>query len=469
MIKKVVYCRLNEAHMASRNGKKRVLVIGGGASGTLVTYHLLRSPRSNVRVTIIEQSSQLGFGLAYSTRDPGHLLNVRNANMSALADDPTHFRRWLARDRGVAYETIDAEGFASRQSYGRYIAGLIDDTRARHAGDGGFEVKRGNCIGLWEMPEGGVKARLEDGRVVLADIAVIATGNDHDRAPALTNPWDLDQGSDADRHSPVLILGSGLTMVDYVWTLLAKGHDGHIHVLSRRGLLPSVHQPVTARQFHFRDLPSANSLSNFLNWIRAEAGGDWRAVIDGLRPHTQALWQSLSDETKTRFLRHARPWWDIHRHRMAPDVARAIYAAIKSGQLRVHAGKVATIDQDDEGYRVKFRPRGTARLEQLHAARVVDCTGLPDDPSRSHNSLTLHLLATGLARPEAIGLGLEFGSNCALVAANGRPSDRIFGVGPVTRPRFWEIIAIPDIRNQCTGLAERLLAQARNTAQRSAA
>ena len=163
--------------MASRIGKTRVLVIGGGASGTLLTYHLLRSPRSDVRVTIIEQSSQLGFGLAYSTRDPGHLLNVRNANMSALPDDPTHFRRWLARDRGETFEAIDPEGFATRQAYGRYIAGLIEETRARHAGDGGFEVKRGNCIGLWEMPEGGVRARLDDGRVVMADIAVIATGH----------------------------------------------------------------------------------------------------------------------------------------------------------------------------------------------------------------------------------------------------------------------------------------------------
>lgn len=99
--------------------KKRILVIGGGASGTLLTYHLLRSHRSRVRVTIVESASQLGFGLAYSTRDPGHLLNVRNSNMSALPEDPGHFRRWLARDRGVPPQTIEAEGFASRQAYGR--------------------------------------------------------------------------------------------------------------------------------------------------------------------------------------------------------------------------------------------------------------------------------------------------------------------------------------------------------------
>lgn len=448
--------------------KKRILVIGGGASGALITYHLLRSQRSGVRVTIIESASQLGFGLAYSTRDPGHLLNVRNANMSALPDDPSHFRRWLARDRGVSPETIEPEGFASRQAYGRYIASLIDDVRARHTGEGNFEVKRGVCIGLWESP-GGVRARLADGRNLEGDMAVIATGHDPERAPSLTDPWRKDDNADADQAAPVLILGSGLTMVDYVWTLLAKGHTGPIHVLSRRGLLPSVHQPVLVRRYLTKDLPATASLADFLHWLRAEAREDWRSVIDGLRPHTQALWQALPAPERARFLRHARPWWDIHRHRMAPDVAQVIHGAIAKGQLRILAGKITTIDQDDQGYRVKFRPRRSQQQEQLHAARVVDCTGLPTDPANSRNPLTRHLLATELGRLDPFGLGLEFTPDCALVAADGRPSQRIFGVGPVTRPQFWEIIAIPDIRNQCAAVAETLAAQASPGARRSAA
>ncbi|MBL8895895.1 MAG: FAD/NAD(P)-binding protein [Rhizobiales bacterium] len=449
-------------------GKKRIVVIGGGASGTLLTYHLLRSQRSGVQVTIVESASQLGFGLAYSTRDPGHLLNVRNANMSALPDDPSHFRRWLARDRGLPQEEIEPEGFASRQSYGRYIASLIDDVRARHTGEGNFEVKRGVCIGLWESPEG-VRVRLADGRNIAADIAVIATGHDPDRTPNLTDPWRNDDSTDTDRVAPILILGSGLTMVDYVWTLLARGHTGSIHVLSRRGLLPSVHRPVVARQYRASDIPARETLSRLLHWVRKETGDDWRSVIDGLRPHTQAIWQTLPASERARFLRHARPWWDVHRHRMAPDVAKIIHAATASGQLRLHAGKVSTIAQDDEGYSVKFRRRGLTGVEQLHAARVVDCTGLPTDPTKSRNPLTKHLLATELARLDPVGLGLEFTKDCALVRADGAPSSRVFGVGPVTRPQFWEIIAIPDIRNQCAGLAERLSADTGESSRRTAA
>jgi len=451
-----------------QRSRKRILIIGGGASGTLIAYHLLRSQRAPVRVTVIEKASQLGFGLAYSTRDPGHLLNVRNANMSALPDDPGHFSRWLARDRGVSQGSVEADGFASRQAYGRYIASLIDDVRSRHTGDGGFEVKRGACIGLWESPEG-VRARLADGRNISGDMAVIATGHDPDRAPTLTDPWRSDETVQTDPSAPILILGSGLTMVDYAWTLLARGHTGRIHVLSRRGLLPSVHQPVVARAYEAKELPSTHSLSTMLHWIRAEAAEDWRSVIDALRPHTQALWQGLSAENRARFLRHARPWWDVHRHRMAPDVARAIFGAIESGQMRLHAGKVSSIAQDDQGYAVKYRPRGTARTVQFHADRVVDCTGLPNDPVKSRNPLSRHLLATGLAKLDPLELGMEFTGDCALVAANGTASRRVFGVGPVTRPQFWEIIAIPDIRNQCAALAEKLATDAGESTQRSAA
>src|SRR5690349_6368551 len=103
---------VNRGRLGMRAARKRIIVIGGGASGTLITYHLLRSQHADARVTIIESASQLGFGLAYSTRDPGHLLNVRNANMSALSDDPGHFRRWLARDRGVSQDAVESEGFA---------------------------------------------------------------------------------------------------------------------------------------------------------------------------------------------------------------------------------------------------------------------------------------------------------------------------------------------------------------------
>ena len=81
-----------------------VLVVGGGASGVLMAAHLLRDPQGQAQVTILEGRHMLGCGIAYSTQDPGHLLNTRVSNMSAFARDPDHFRRWLAARPGYVLE-----------------------------------------------------------------------------------------------------------------------------------------------------------------------------------------------------------------------------------------------------------------------------------------------------------------------------------------------------------------------------
>lgn len=456
MINKVIY-DMSEGAMA----RMRILIIGGGASGALFAYHLLRTPRPDFAVTIVERSGELGFGLAYSTRDPAHLLNVRNSNMSALPDDPTHFRRWLARDRGVAVNDVDPDGFATRRSYGRYMASLLSEIRARHTDNGSYEVKRGVCVAIKATPQG-VCAELASGATLDATAAIIATGHEHNPAPGLRDPWGSDP---VDAESAVLVLGSGLTMIDYVFTLLARGHRGPIHVLSRRGLLPSLHQPVIPQQYVWSDIPGDATVVKLLHWMRREAraaetaGRDWRSVVDALRPHTQRLWQSLPDKERSRFLRHARPWWDIHRHRMAPEAARILDAATRTGQLRVQAGKVISIEPDSSGQRVSFRPRGSATIHELLVASIVDCMGLPTDPTSSTNPLISQLLASRQARSDALSLGLETTPECALVDATGQPSDRLFAIGPATRSQFWEIIAIPDIRTQCARLAEQLQAR----------
>jgi uncharacterized NAD(P)/FAD-binding protein YdhS len=71
-------------------------IIGGGASGILTALHLQRSACPPGRLVIVEPGTDLGKGIAYSTTDIGHLLNVRAGRMSALPDDPGHFTDWAA-------------------------------------------------------------------------------------------------------------------------------------------------------------------------------------------------------------------------------------------------------------------------------------------------------------------------------------------------------------------------------------
>ncbi len=63
-----------------------------------------RSQRSAVRrrIVVIEPAPELGLGVAYGTRSPSHLLNVRAGGMSAYPERPGHFLTWAraAGDRG---------------------------------------------------------------------------------------------------------------------------------------------------------------------------------------------------------------------------------------------------------------------------------------------------------------------------------------------------------------------------------
>jgi uncharacterized NAD(P)/FAD-binding protein YdhS len=58
---------------------------------------------------------------------------------------------------------------------------------------------------------------------------------------------------------------------------------------------------------------------------------------------------------------------------------------------------------------------------------------------------------------------LDVSERCALRSRSGAESRRLFAVGPVTKGAFWEMTAVPDIRQQCEQLAQglaRLLASA---------
>jgi uncharacterized NAD(P)/FAD-binding protein YdhS len=210
------------------------------------------------------------------------------------------------------------------------------------------------------------------------------------------------------------------------------------------------------------DVPFGAGISHLLRWFRSRVGahvaqgGDWRSVIDGLRPYTQRLWRELPLASKRRFLEHARAWWDVHRHRMAPEVEARITDALCAGRLTVMAAKVAGIEPNEAGARVRYRRRGQSESLSMQVGAIVDCTGIVKDPLASANPAVRSLFERGLARVDALHIGIETGADGAIVNQDGAPSRRLFAVGPLTRAAFWEIIAIPDIRNQCAELAAKL-------------
>jgi uncharacterized NAD(P)/FAD-binding protein YdhS len=439
-----------------------IAIVGGGASGALMIAHLLKCAGDAVRVTLIEPREQIGRGLAYATENESHRLNVRASNMSAFPDDPDHFWRWL---RANGHGGEDRFCFVPRLVYGRYLGALVEDRLAES--DPRLRWFREIVTGLSER-NGSVTLHFSDSETAVFDMAVLCCGHEaSERLEApFVSPWEDPRAWNTAPDSAILILGTGLTMVDAAIALSESGHRGPIVALSRRGLLPQAHRRVDVAPIAQTEWPSPARLASFLHWLRARArkemrsGGDWCSVVDGLRPHVQGIWRAMPRNSRRRFLEHARPWWDIHRHRMAPEVEAKIRTLQESGQLQILAGHLLEVNAKRGGASVSIRPRASEALVRLKVSRIVSCRGLTSDPRRSSNPLVAQLVAEGAARADPLGIGLDVDSDCALVDASGRASERIFAVGPMSQAAFWESIAVPDIRLQAASLAQRLTEQA---------
>lgn len=445
-----------------------VIVIGGGASGVLAAAHLLRQSHGQLRVTIIEGRHMLGCGVAYSTEDPGHLLNTRVANMSAYPDAPDHFVRWLQQRQPGQKDVSDS--FVSRKLYGEYMSGLL--TPWRQAEEGLLSCIRQTCQRLDDLPNG-VAVHLDDGRVVLGDIAILATGHalpQADPAGLVTGAWQaVAPLAKSDR---VVVIGSGLSMVDHAISFLKSGHKGKIIVVSRRSQLPKEHAKGTALNISADQVPLGAPISWLMSWLRnqvklAEAdGGTWRDVVDGLRPHLRQIWRALPTVERKRFLRHGASWWEVHRHRLPPESAALLQSALDKGQIRLVSAFFLR-GQLSEGGQLQavVRQRGSDAETQISAARIIDCRGIRHDPEKHATPLIADLLEQGAARLDPLRLGLDVSENCELVDSQGVPNPRIYTMGPVSRAAFWEITAIPDIRDQARWLAEKIIANTSKPSQ----
>jgi uncharacterized NAD(P)/FAD-binding protein YdhS len=451
-----------------------VAIVGAGFSGTLLALHLLHRCPPAIRITLIERHRQFGLGQAYATPNPNHLLNVPAGRMSAFHDRPSHFLDWLQAQPAEALMGVTpaAGTFVPRELYGAYVRSLLNDEMRRTELRDRLELVRGEVLGL-DRSGHPLVLQLDRDRTITADLAVLAVGNVppepmpvadssfYDTRLYRPDPWAADALTGLDAATPVLLVGTGLTMVDAVVSLLDQGHTGPIHAVSRRGLLPRRHAaapPGPAGEA----LPFPTGVRALTRFLRTEsrraqdAGGSWHGVVDALRPFTVDIWQAMPVNDKRRFLRHLRPWWDVHRHRMPGSVADRIEAARTSGQLTVRPGRIRAYAPDGDSVLAQIQVRGQAAPTALRVGRVVNCAGPGADYDRIAHPLVRRLLDDGTVQPDPLRLGLAVTGTCALINRSGEISRRLFAVGPVTKGTFWEMTAVPDIRRQCELLAQHL-------------
>lgn len=425
-----------------------VAIVGGGFSGTMVAAQLARK---GIESVLIDGSGRAGHGIAYSTGEPAHVLNVRAEVMSAWPDDLDHFVRVAEADGG------DRRDFVERRQFGRYLRTILDDA----VGSGRVRVLHEQAVAAEPRPSGWA-IRLKDGEAVEASGLVLAIGNqppeslpfDTRADRVINNPWSPDTRAAIEHlgrsDEDVLLVGTGLTMVDTVLSLDSAGHGGRIVALSRRGLIPRGHTDSFApAPIDDGDIPFGN-VRVIWRWLRrrgAEVG--WRSAVDALRPHSHRMWQSLPHDEKRRFARHARPWWDVHRHRIAPDVAKRLQELIAEGRLEIVAGRIQSVEEADGALAVTYRRRGRSRIEEGRFAYMLNCTGPLGTISRTRDPMLRQMLADGLIRPDQLGIALDVDERSRVAG-----SDRAWAMGPLTKGRYWEIIAVPDIRGQAAAVAD---------------
>jgi uncharacterized NAD(P)/FAD-binding protein YdhS len=186
-------------------------------------------------------------------------------------------------------------------------------------------------------------------------------------------------------------------------------------------------------------------------------------MFDSLRPQVAQIWQSLPEAERRRFLRHLRPYWEVHRHRAAPEIAKSIEDQISRGQIQVHSGRITHFEEDKHGVKVNYRDRKSGKENSLLVDRVINCTGPESDCRRLESPLLLDLIASGLARPDPLFLGLDVSLDGALIASSGTVSDSLYAVGPMRKGSLWESTAVPELREQIHKLVEHLVNPSRQT------
>lgn len=458
-------------------GERVVAIIGAGFSGAMVAAQLARQSTPStppLSVIIIDRQTSLAEGAAYRTPDPAHVLNVAAQNMSAWPDRPEDFLDWCRqRDPGVSNLSYQPRGL-----YGEYLRNAFFDAIDASEGRVRIDYHRMEVTSVRRGADGRWAVRIEDGRRIPADTIVLATGHRPPDDPLahiwsgpcaryVQDPWAALSLTSIDPDQSVALLGTALTAVDVLMTLARQPRRAPVVAISRRGLAPSGHVPVLAKGIPPAWLDEGTQplrTRDLLRRIRrdiagaARSGQDWRPVIDGLRPHTARIWQRLPDTERARFLRHVRPYWEVARHRMAPQVAKRVEALTREGSFRTRAARVLSAQGSAAGVTLALQPRGSSGTVTERFDWIINCTGPGSVVSHLLPPATAELVRDGWLERDALELGVRTAPDGRAVARGG-PVDDLYVIGSLRKPDLWESTAVPELRGQAEAIARGIISR----------
>ncbi len=459
--------------------EKCITIIGGGFSGTLTAVQLLRQCPFPIGVKLINAGYPVAKGVAYSSQDPLHLLNVRANRMSAFPHIPLHFANWLKTQPDAEQfcqpgETV-ATAFMPRQVYGRYLDHVLEHAIETIPAGSKFELIEDEALAIEQLKNNKYRISLRNRPAYETEKVILALGNfepeplkgisEEVKASGLYfgNPWLPIIPEDLDQHEPVLLIGTGLTMIDVVLSLLEKDFKGPIYAVSTKGFLPMVHKQTNPYPDIREELKPPYDLGKLYPAVKKhirkanKQGSSCEALIDTFRPQTQEIWQGLSYKDKKQFLRHLSSLWGVFRHRISPQVAVRIQAARDSGQLQIIAGRLKATQLVSGQLEATIKEKGQPQSKRLTVQRLINCTGPQMNFARIESPLVQSLLAQNLIRPDVLHLGLQALPDGRLLQPDGKPSCSFFTIGPALRGALWESTAVPEISEQAAHLAQAVL------------
>lgn len=457
--------------------RSHVAVIGGGVSGAAVALHLTRTRGTQGQgVTVIEPRPALGRGLAYSTPEETHRVNVPASRMSLLPDEPAHFAEWLAKSGETQRDPLsvwkNGDIYPRRSVFGRYVeeqlSPLVAEGRIRHV------QARAERI---TMIDGGWRIETEGGLIIVATILVLATSHPPPGVPPVlsavageegfvANPYASAALAGIGRDADVLVIGNGLSSADVVVELQRRGHLGSVTAISRHGLRSRSHPERRLEPYGaFLEPPSSTTIA-LLRRVRAtvrqaaEAGISWHSVFDRLRLDAPRIWTALPPRERLRLVRRLRVYWDVHRFRIAPQVAHAVDRMEHAGRYHSHAARIVAARREGGRFVVDILPLGSKQPETMLVDAIVNTTGPAHHTALRDNPALRSLWEKGHIRPDAYGLGIDTTARSRAINGFDAEEPTLFVVGPLARGAFGELMGLPEVTRHAQDVAAEIIALA---------
>lgn len=448
----------------------QVIIVGGGFSGTALAIHLARTSLTGLLITVVEPRANLGGGVAYSTQEPAHRINVPASRMQLSGEEQGAFDRWYREQPECSLDSVahcdDGAVYPQRSLFGRYLAEQFAAAAQAYPHITLRHIQASAVA--WE----GEQLLLSNGEALQGDVLALAISHPPPSLPRalqpfsahpalIANPWQHGVLDAINPKASVAIIGTGLSMADVVASLGTRQHCGPLIAFSRRGQLSRDNLSGEWPEWTLapQSVPSARL---WLRHIRAEVAGaaeqglPWQRVLDQVRVQGQTIWHSLPLREQQRFVRHLRSWWDVHRYRIAPQVSAVMSARQQQGSMKVLAARLVDISSLGHQLEITLRTReGASEIHRLD--HLIVTTGPGHEALIVSQPLLQSLSQQGLIRADPLGFGLDVDSQSHTLNLTGQPNPRLFVVGPAARARFGELMGLPQVADHAADVAKNIL------------